>query len=481
MHTSPATSRPDRGRRLAAGRRRTAALLAALALAATATFAIADDAKAKAATPRAKNVIVMISDGMGYNHMIAGDYFQYGATGIQQYQKFPVRTGMSTYSAGDPANPPIVYGSYNPLQAWGLFDYVKTGATDSASAATAMSTGVKNYDGVIGIGVDGKPLYHAAQRAEVLRKSTGVVTSVQWSHATPAGFVAHNASRNNYAELANEMINDSGTDVIMGAGSPLYDNNGTPVAAPSQYKYVGGVDTWNALVNGTAGGDADGDGDGDPWKLIQSKFQFERLADARTTPTRVCGTARAAATLQQSRDGDPLAAPYTVPMNANVPDLATMTEGALNVLDANRRGFFLMVEGGAVDWAGHGNQPGRLIEEQIDFNQSVDAVVRWVERNSSWNETLVIVTADHETGYLWGPGTGVPGGNGTWMPLVNNGEDAVPGMQWNSGDHTNSLVPFFAKGPASSELRAAAKGIDAQRGRYLDNTAMATVIFAAMR
>ena len=140
-----------------------------------------------------------------------------------------------------------------------------------------MSTGVKIKDNVIGVDVNGKPLYHVAQRAEVLKKSTGVITSVQWSHATPAGFVAHNASRNNYAELANEMINDSGTDVIMGAGSPLFDDSGAPVT-PTEYKYVGGVDTWNALVNGTAGGDADGDGDADPWKLIQSKFQFKRLA-----------------------------------------------------------------------------------------------------------------------------------------------------------------------------------------------------------
>jgi alkaline phosphatase len=92
---------------------------------------------------------------------------------------------MSTYS---------VDGSYHPLQAWGLFDYLRTGATDSASAATAMSTGVKIKDDVIGIDVSGKPLYHVAQRAEVLRKSTGVVTTVQWSHATPAGFVTHNAA-----------------------------------------------------------------------------------------------------------------------------------------------------------------------------------------------------------------------------------------------------------------------------------------------
>ena len=255
------------------------------------------EAKKQTPQPKIKNVIVMISDGMGYNQMLAGDYFQYGATGEQVYQQFPVRTAMSTYS---------VNGSYDPLAAWGLFDYAKNAPTDSASAATAMSTGVKNQDGVIGVDVDGKPLYHVAQRAEVLGKSTGVVTSVEWSHATPAGFVAHNASRNNYAAIANEMIDDTGTDVIMGAGNPLFDNNGAPVAAPSQYKYVGGVDTWNALVGGTAGGDADGDGDADPWKLIQSKLQFERLAyactrrrpasAARLAPPRRCSS-RAPATV----------------------------------------------------------------------------------------------------------------------------------------------------------------------------------------
>jgi alkaline phosphatase len=472
-----------RSRRVASSRRRIAAVLAGLTLAAGAVALTADDAAAKACkhkAPRAKNVIVMISDGMGYNHMIAGDYFQYGATGVQQYQKFPVRIGMSTYSAGKLPTP--VYGSYDPLQAWGLFDYPKAGATDSASAATAMSTGVKIYDNVIGLDVDGKPLYHVAQRAEVLKKSTGVITSVQWSHATPAGFVAHNASRNNYDQLAQEMINDSATDVIMGAGHPLFDDNGTPLAAPGTYKYVGGETTWNALVDGTAGGDADGDGDADPWKLIQSKFQFQRLAHMKKTPARVCGTARAATTLQQSRAGDDKAAPYTVPMNANVPSLRTMTKGALNVLDNNRKGFFLMVEGGAVDWAGHANQTGRLIEEQIDFNQAVNAVVRWVEKNSCWSETLVVVTADHETGYLWGPGSGADAsGNGTWVPLVNNGEDAVPGVQWNSGDHTNSLVPFFAKGPGSAQYRAVAKKKDPVRGKYLDNTEIANTIFSVMR
>jgi alkaline phosphatase len=475
MHTRSAIIEHARRDRRSSGRRRIAALLAGLTLTAGAAALAADQAEAAKAcrSEKPKNVIVMISDGMGYNAMLAGDYFQYGATGNQVYQQFPVRKAMSTYS---------VAGSYDPLQAWGLFDYLKKSPTDSAAAATAMSTGVKTYDAGIGVDVDGKRLYHVAERAEKLRKSTGVITTVEWSHATPAGFVAHNASRNDYEGLAKEMINDSATDVIMGAGSPLYDDNGAPLATPGTYKYVGGVDTWNALVNGTAGGDADGDGDADPFKLIQSKFQFERLASAKRTPARVCGTVRAATTTQQNRGGDKMAAPYTVPMNANVPDLKVMTKAALNVLDNNRKGFFLMVEGGAVDWAGHANQPGRIIEEQIDFNRSVDAVYRWVNRYSSWDETLVIVTADHETGYLWGPGTGADGtGKGTWVPVANNGEDTLPGMQFNSGDHTNSLVPIFARGSGASTLGCKATKKDSVRGKYLDNTDIAKTLFSVMR
>jgi alkaline phosphatase len=478
MQTGSATSAQERGQRQASGRgrRRLAAVLAGLTLvagAAAVTADLADAAKADKSKDKPKNVIVLISDGMGYNTMLAGDYFQYGAAGTQQYERFPVRKAMSTYS---------IVGGYDPLQAWGLFNYFNLAPTDSAAAATAMSTGVKTYDAAIGVDNDQKALYHVAQRAEALKKSTGVVSTVQWSHATPAGFVAHNVSRNDYEGLAKEMVNDSATDVIMGAGHPLYDNNGTPLAAPGTYKYVGGETTWNALVNGTAGGDADGDGDADPWKLIQSRFQFERLAHMRNTPARVCGTVRAATTTQQSRAGDDKAAPYTVPMNANVPDLRTMTKGALNVLDNNRRGFFLMVEGGAVDWAGHANQPGRIIEKQIDFNQAVNAVCRWVKRNSSWNETLVIVTADHETGYLWGPGTGADAsGNGTWIPVANNGEDTLPGMQFNSGNHTNSLVPLFARGAGATVLETAAEKTDAKYGAYLDSTEIARTIFSVMR
>jgi alkaline phosphatase len=414
----------------------------------------------------------MISDGCGYNQVLAADYYQYGRAGKQIYQKFPVRVGMSTFSANNAAG-------YDSAQAWGSFAYPKTKPTDSASAATAMATGFKNFDGTIGVDLFNAPLYYVTQYAETIGKSTGVITSVEWSHATPAGYVAHNVSRNNYALIAQEMINSSKTDVIMGAGHPFFTDNGAPrTPSASNYNYVGGQTTWAALVAGTAGGDANGDATAAPWTLVQTEAQFAALT-VGDTPARVCGTAEVATTLQQSRTGAGVTGkedPYDVPLNTNVPDLATMSKGALNVLDNNAKGFFLMIEGGAIDWAGHANQSGRVIEEEVDFNKAVEAVCRWVDKNSSWSETLLVVTGDHETGYLWGPGS-----DPTWKPVVNNGKGDLPGMQWNSGDHTNSLIPFYAKGVGVNMLNKAADQHDLVRGRYLDNTELGRIQFELLK
>ncbi|MCI0513147.1 alkaline phosphatase, partial [candidate division KSB1 bacterium] len=119
-----------------------------------------------------------------------------------------------------------------------------------------------------------------------------------------------------------------------------------------------------------------------------------------------------------------------------------------------------------------------MIEEEIDFNHAVAAVVRWVETHSSWEESLVIVTADHETGYLTGVNSGTSAaGQPIWNPLQNHGKGVLPGMEWHSGEHTNALIPFFAKGAASESLRQYADEIDPVRGHYLDNTEIAKFLF----
>ena len=415
-----------------------------------------------------KNVILLIGDGMGFNHVAAASYYRYGKADGFRWQSFSEQLAMSTFAIG---------GHYEPSLAASNADYVKSDYTDSAAAATALSCGRKTSYGAIGVGSKGRELAHLMERAEEVGKSTGVVTSVQLSHATPAGFTAHNPNRGNYAQIALEMIG-SRLEVIMGAGHPFYDNDGRKNKKPITFKYVGGQEAWSELKSGRAGGDADGDGKADKWTFIQKNNQFRRLRRG-DTPKRVFGVARVIGTLQQSRSAAPdLDSPaaeeraFQSPRNKNVPTLATMTAGALNVLDNDPDGFVLMVEGGAVDWASHANQTARMVEEMLDFDDSVRVVIDWVESNSSWDETLVIVTADHECGYLLGPCKQPDPAK----KVKSNGSEKLPGLSWHSSSHTNSLVPVYAEGAAAAGLRRYVVNTDPIRGAYIDNTHIARYI-----
>jgi alkaline phosphatase len=241
---------------------------------------------------------------------------------------------------------------------------------------------------------------------------------------------------------------------------------------PKQFKYVGGEAVWASLLYGTLPvADADGDGKPDRWTVVQSRAEFQKLI-SDPSPRRVIGVAETASTLQQARTGDAKAFPFTVPLNPQVPTLSEMTQGALNVLNHNPHGFFLMVEGGAVDWANHAHQSGRMIEEKVDFNHAVEAAAAWVEKNSSWNETLLLVTGDHESGYLTGSGS-----NPEIKPVVNQGKGKLPGMQWNSMGHTNTLIPLYVKGQGYRVFSRYAVRKDPVRGFYLDNTELAKALF----
>ena len=228
------------------------------------------------------------------------------------------------------------------------------------------------------------------------------------------------------------------------------------------------------------------------------------------TPKRVFGLAKVNTTLQYSRSTqalakrafneeaytdqlvlDPVAAkaayediedvmtlPYADPETENVPTLEEMTRAALNVLDNDEDGFFLHVEGGAVDWAGHGNWMGRMIEEQTDFNNAVNAVIEWVEANSSWDETLLIVTGDHETGMLTGPDARED--NQYFKPVTNNGIGVLPTGMFHSDDHSNQLIPLYAKGAYSNMFRSYETMTDPIHGKYIDNTDVFSVMKSAL-
>jgi alkaline phosphatase len=416
---------------------------------------------AMAADP-AKNVILMISDGMGFNTMKATDFYT-GAPAV--YESFTVKGSMNTSSAG--ASGGYVGAPYDPTKMWSNFNYQKSGATDSASAATAMYTGVKNYDNQINKTTTGADLTTFFETASTRGKATGAVSTVNFDHATPAAVVAKTTTRNDYATITSQMIN-SGLDVIMGAGHPLYNNNGQAVAA--NYGIVGNQANWTAITGGANGR-----------TFIETKSDFEKLADGTLSVNKVFGVAQVRDTIQDSRTGAPGS-----PFNSNVPDLTTMTKAALNVLDNHTTGFAVMIEGGAVDWANHANGLRRSIDEQIDFNRSVEYVVEYLNANTNgnnWNNTLLIVTADHETGALWGPTAGI------FNQVLDFGAGSLPGAAYNSGSHTNALVPFFAKGAdaglfntylTGSDPEMENKyGIDLAFNRYIDNTDIFKVMSAA--
>ena len=415
-------------------------------------------------TPRPLNIILMITDGCGYNCFDLASLYQYGRTGEQVYESFPVRFAVSTHSASSVP--------YDPQKAWASFDFVLSDPTDSAAAATAMATGVKTNDDTVGLDPDGNRLESIVEIAQEFGMKTGVVTSVIFSHATPASFLAHQESRYAYEDIGRQIIRESRADVIMGCGHPFFDRSGRPVEEPN-FRYVGDQGTWEALVRGDACADADRDGIRDPWTVIQTGDAFRELIGG-PAPKRVFGIAPIYRTLQQEREGDDQADPFEVPLVETVPTLSEMALAALNVLDDDPDGFFLMIEGGAVDWACEDTQTSRLIEEQISFNRTVEAVVEWIESHSRWEDTLLIVTSDHETGYITGPGSGIEPPDGdiakTWKPLVNKGQGIVPGMEWHHEYHTNSLVPLYAKGYGSERFAALADETDPVRGLYCDNT-----------
>lgn len=413
-----------------------------------------------------KNIIYMIGDGMGYGHIAYNNIFETGQSrwtvdgefgdvkelpgqSVQQFEDFN-HLSMTTFPHG---------GSYDPAAAWGSHTYVDEGATDSAAAGTAMATGVKVDNGVLGMSPYGSPLENTSERAIAQGKSAGIVSSVQVSHATPAAWAAHNKSRNNYPAIANEIINSDLT-VVMGAGHPEYDDSNNPLTTPD-YSYIGQQD-FESLKNGTSG-----------WQYLEAKSAFESLANGDVQAgERYFGVAPVNTTLQQARDGEGQT-PYSDPRN-DVVDLATMTTGALNVLGQDEDGFHVMIEGGAIDWTGHANDSAREIEEVQDFNAAVDAAVEWVEKNSSWDETLLIVTADHETGYLSGAGERDENGQETRFNAMTGEAGVVSdGHGWYSGDHSNQVVPFFFKGAGSDDIKAQVIGTDPVRGDYIDNTTVA--------
>lgn len=448
--------------------------------------------------PKVRNVILMINDGAGPGTWEAADYWEYGRKGAQPYSDFPVKVGLTTYPLNlstTPTYDPDPKVSYDSLQAWSkisstsslgfeAYDYLVRETTDSAAAATALSTGVKTYNSAVNFGNDGQPLMFFTQMVRKQGWATGVVTSVDFYHATPAAFGARNLSRGNYIDISRDMLNNGDLDLIMGGGHPLYDGDGRSRTA--NYSSVNSED-WEKLKEGSL----TPIGQENSWYFIETKADFEALANGSLgASVPLLGIPRIASTLQQQRtqsvQGQDSTNPSGVRFIETVPTLTTMTRGALRVLSGDPDGFFLLVEGGATDWAAHAGQPGRLVEETVDFNASVKVVVDWVESSSSWEETMVIVTSDHGNGLVFGTDASMK----VFSPVENRGRGVLPGFVFLRPGHTRELVLLWAKGQGTELFTSMATNYDpgfaqivghTPSGAYGDNTHVFQVLSTVLK
>ena len=407
-----------------------------------------------------RNVILMIGDGMGPEQVAIARLFAPGG-----------ELAMDRLDS----NPNFM-----------TTDDVTGGITDSAAAATAMATGVKTFDGAISVDVDRNPLETVLERAESHGKTSGVMTTVMMACATPGAFSAHTESRSNQTEISLQQAS-AGIEVLMGGGRHTY--------LPGGCCGTGGPNLIDELVD-------------DGYEFVTDA---EELADATAPNGTLLGFfGGTTITYALDRQHD---------MGNNDPTLAEMTAKAIEVLNRDSDGFFLMVEGGAIDWVSHNKDAAGTVGETLAFDQAVQVALDFANANG---ETLLVVTADHETGgltlgnqmnlaflggitattdFIWGlvksemmdaeeAMEAFAGIGDTWPALTNQEKNAIDsfgemgisdvlsarvGVSWNGigmdeGDHTLTMVPVFAVGPGSELFDASG----------FDNTDVGRLLFDAV-
>ena len=419
-------------------------------------------AAAASGQERPRNVIVMIADGSGYDTLAATRYWTGEPLAVDEgdwlrlsMSPYALRGGEETvdgFGSGDQV-PDYEYDparNYDARPVEGVegvyprgfagYEWNREFRPDSANTMTSMMTGVVTYPGAINIGGDGEKLRSLAEAAKESGRRVGSVSSVPFNHATPAsGAGAHATDRNFYHDIARELFASGTADVLGGPADPERDDDGRLRDEPL-YDYMP-ADLWADLTSGIA--ETDG---GERWTLVRDAHAIRDLAQGRT-PSRLALIPRVARTLQQKRSSlgdDKTTSPGDDPLTSGLPSLTDIALAALNAVDDDEDGFFLMVEGGAADWAMHDNEFGRMIEEYEDFDAAVRAVVAALEsgeRGYSFDDTLLVVTADHDH-LLCGPNAAtVP-----FEPVQDRGPGVLPGYRWMSGHHSLRLVPFFARG-----------------------------------
>lgn len=294
---------------------------------------------------QAKYVFYFIGDGMGLNQVNTTEMYlgeKQGRIGTEPlcFASFPVAGMATTFSASN-------------------------SITDSSAGGTALATGVKTYNGAIGVDANKERVMSVAERAKRAGKKVGVTTSVSIDHATPAAFYGHQPDRSMYYEIALQLP-EAGFDFYAGSGflkpARTFDKKDAPSIYPifeqAGYTIARGLDEYKAKAD-------------DAGKMI----------------------------LMQKEGANSSSLPYAIDRSEGDLTLAQITESAIDFLSRdNKKGFFLMVEGGKIDWACHSNDPATMVKEVIDMDNAVRVAYEFYKKHPK--ETLIVITADHETGGL---------------------------------------------------------------------------------
>jgi alkaline phosphatase len=330
------------------------------------------EALAPAGPAPVRNVIVMIGDGMGFQQVgFLVSYARHAPHSI-----YRPRGGESALERI------LQEGTIGVAR----HESADTLVTDSAASATQMASGEWSRPETIGLDLHGNVVTTILEVAEQRGKSTGLVTDTGITHATPAAFAAHQPDRSRQDGIAVDLL-EAEVDVMLGGGLewwiPREANEPDSEIHRKLAERTGGrieirsrrQDSRNLLEEAEAGGLA----------LCFTRTELEEAAADRLLGLFAADALMSGMEETRSRE-DP---------GRRVPTLREMTQKALEALSRNPRGFFLMVEAGQIDWAGHDNDAGALLHEMLKFDETVALVHEWARARQ---DTLVLVTADHETG-----------------------------------------------------------------------------------
>jgi len=335
--------------------------------------------------------------------------------------------------------------------AYGPGGYARCYATDSAAAATALACGRKTEDGRLawlpGAFPDGKLQTIAEHLREGRGFAIGVITTVPFSHATPAAFVSHNVGRGNYPQIGDEIINAVKPEVVIGSGHPLWARNYTYLGPSARDRK-----NYRRLKRGRAGYTF--------VERVPGQDGGAALLGAAASATRLFGLFGGGGDFEAPVPATDGTGSFTVSARAaENPSLAAAATAALTVLSKNPNGLFLMVEGGDIDHGNHANNFRLLLGTMQQFDEAVKAGEAFVNSGSgslTWNDTLFVLTADHGNSFMR---LKTPLGRGVLPAMDANGTPTdgtvTYGGRWGYSSngfssHTNELVTLYAKGAGAA-------------------------------